>query len=93
MQGYKPPEEGPGEYQTIPLEKIEDFGVHCRQWVYNTSFPWHNVHSYFCCLCRYYALEVTYFKSSLDSHLLDLLWNKYWVNTLSSCSLLTVSGL
>ena len=71
LQNYKAPDEGPGEYQTIPLEKIEDFGVHCRQ---------------------YYSLEVSYFKSSLDSHLLDLLWNKYWVNTLSSCSLLTVSG-
>jgi len=70
LQDYKPPDEGPGEYQTIPLDKIEDFGVHCRQ---------------------YYSLEVSYFKSSLDSHLLDLLWNKYWVNTLSSCSLLTVS--
>ena len=41
--------------------------------------------------CRYYSLEVSYFKSSLDSHLLDLLWNKYWVNTLSSCSMITVS--
>lgn len=39
---------------------------------------------------RYYALEVTYFKSSLDRKLLELLWNKYWVNTLSSSSLLTV---
>ena len=36
-------------------------------------------------------MEVSYFKSVLDSHLLDLLWNKYWVNTLSTCSLLTVS--
>lgn len=43
------------------------------------------------CLFRYYALEVTYFKSSLDRKLLELLWNKYWVNTLSSSSLLTVS--
>ncbi|XP_048452235.1 COP9 signalosome complex subunit 5 isoform X3 [Rhincodon typus] len=66
--GYKPPDEGPSEYQTIPLNKIEDFGVHCKQ---------------------YYALEVTYFKSSLDRKLLELLWNKYWVNTLSSSSLLT----
>ncbi|KAI9204648.1 Mov34/MPN/PAD-1 family protein [Polychytrium aggregatum] len=66
-QGYKPPDEGPSEYQTIPLNKIEDFGVHCKQ---------------------YYQLEVSYFKSSLDSHLLELLWNKYWVNTLSSSSLL-----
>ncbi|KAF3586878.1 hypothetical protein F2Q69_00027356 [Brassica cretica] len=36
----------------------------------------------------YYSLDITYFKSSLDSHLLDLLWNKYWVNTLSSSPLL-----
>ncbi|KAK1884869.1 COP9 signalosome complex subunit 5 [Dissostichus eleginoides] len=66
------PDEGPSEYQTIPLNKIEDFGVHCKQ---------------------YYALEVTYFKSSLDRKLLELLWNKYWVNTLSSSSLLTVFDL
>ncbi|KAJ6792906.1 COP9 signalosome complex subunit 5b-like isoform X2 [Iris pallida] len=66
-QGYKPPDEPVSEYQTIPLNKIEDFGVHCKQ---------------------YYALDITYFKSSLDSHLLDLLWNKYWVNTLSSSPLL-----
>ena len=40
---------------------------------------------------RYYCLEVSYFKSSLDRKLLGMLWNKYWVNTLSSSSLLTVS--
>nr|CAD7258476.1 unnamed protein product [Timema shepardi] len=67
-KGYKPASEEPSEYQTIPLNKIEDFGVHCKQ---------------------YYSLEVTYFKSSLDRRLLDSLWNKYWVNTLSSSSLLT----
>ena len=31
-KGYKPPDEGPGEYQTIPLNKIEDFGVHCKSY-------------------------------------------------------------
>ncbi|KAM0939128.1 putative proteasome endopeptidase complex [Dioscorea sansibarensis] len=66
-EGYKPPDEPVSEYQTIPLNKIEDFGVHCKQ---------------------YYSLDITYFKSSLDCHLLDLLWNKYWVNTLSSSPLL-----
>ncbi|GAB4822727.1 hypothetical protein N2152v2_009773 [Parachlorella kessleri] len=71
-EGYKPPEEGPSEYQTIPLEKIEDFGVHCKS---------------------YYSLDISYFKSSLDSHLLDLLWNKYWVNTLSSSPLLATREL
>lgn len=67
-KGYKPPDEGPSEYQTIPLNKIEDFGVHCKQ---------------------YYSLDVSYFKSVMDKRLLDSLWNKYWVNTLSSSSLLT----
>lgn len=70
-QGYKPPDEGPSEYQTIPLNKIEDFGVHCKS---------------------YYPLEISYFKSSMDAHLLDLLWNKYWVNTLSSSPILNVRG-
>jgi COP9 signalosome complex subunit 5 len=36
---------------------------------------------------RYYPLEVQHFKSSLDSKLLDALWNKYWVQTLSSSPL------
>jgi len=67
-KGYKPPDEGPSEYQTIPLSKIEDFGVHCKS---------------------YYQLEVSYFKSRMDTKLLDSLWNHYWVNTLSSSSLIT----
>jgi len=67
-KGYKPIEDGPSEYQTVPLNKIEDFGVHCKS---------------------YYSLEVSYFKSALDKRLLDSLWNHYWVNTLSSSSLIT----
>ncbi|RUS20143.1 JAB1/Mov34/MPN/PAD-1 ubiquitin protease-domain-containing protein [Endogone sp. FLAS-F59071] len=67
-QGYRPPDEGPSEYQTIPLHKIEDFGVHAKS---------------------YYQLEVSHFKSTLDTHLLELLWKKYWVNTLSQSPLLT----
>lgn len=69
-KGYKPPDEGPEEYQSIPLNKIEDFGVHCK---------------------NYYSLEVSYFKSALDNRLLESLWDKYWVHTLCSSSLLTVS--
>lgn len=38
---------------------------------------------------RYYSLEVTSYKSTLDTHLLELLWNKYWVSTLSQSPLLT----
>ncbi|KXS22076.1 putative JUN activation binding protein variant 2 [Gonapodya prolifera JEL478] len=65
---YRPPDEPTSEYQSIPLSKIEDFGVHVKS---------------------YYQLEISTFKSSLDAHLLDLLWNKYWVNTLSSSPLIT----
>ncbi|PYH41625.1 Mov34/MPN/PAD-1 family protein [Aspergillus saccharolyticus JOP 1030-1] len=36
---------------------------------------------------HYYSLEVSIFKSSLDSAILDLLWNKYWVATLSQSPL------
>lgn len=38
---------------------------------------------------QYYSLEISHFKSSLDSHLLELLWNKYWVSTLSQSPLFT----
>ncbi|RFU34966.1 hypothetical protein B7463_g1403, partial [Scytalidium lignicola] len=36
---------------------------------------------------RYYSLEVSHFKSTLDTHLLEQLWNKYWVQTLSQSPL------
>ncbi|KAI9845524.1 MAG: COP9 signalosome catalytic subunit rri1 [Sclerophora amabilis] len=38
---------------------------------------------------RYYSLEISHFKSTLDTHLLELLWNKYWVSTLSQSPLVT----
>lgn len=31
-EGYTPPDEGPSEYQTVPMDKIEDFGVHCKRY-------------------------------------------------------------
>lgn len=66
-EGFVAENEAASEYQTIPLEKIEDFGVHSK---------------------RYYQLNMSYFKSSLDARLLDLLWNKYWARALSSSPLL-----
>ncbi|CAE8623905.1 unnamed protein product, partial [Polarella glacialis] len=65
--GYTPPEGASSEYQSIPLDKIEDFGVHANQ---------------------YYPIPVDIFKNSLDNTLLELLWNKYWIDTLSSSPLL-----
>ncbi len=70
-QGYTPPNATASEYQSIPLSKIEDFGVHAN---------------------AYYPLEISHFKSSTDAKLLDLLWNKYWVTTLSQSPLVSVSS-
>ncbi|KAL5514316.1 hypothetical protein ACEPAG_2404 [Sanghuangporus baumii] len=68
-EGYTPPgARSGGQYQSIPLEKIEDFGVHAEQ---------------------YYSLKVEIFTSSQDSELLGALWNKYWVNTLSTSPLIS----
>lgn len=68
--GYTAPKEvtEDDEYQSIPLNKVEDFGAHASQ---------------------YYSLEVSHFKSTLDTQLLSLLWNKYWVATLSQSPLFT----
>lgn len=38
---------------------------------------------------KYYKLETSFFKSSLDNDLLDRLWNEYWIATLSSSPLLS----
>jgi len=66
-EGYTPPDESPSEYQSIPLDKIEDFGVHAKQ---------------------YYQVPIEIFKNSMDNAILELLWNKYWVDTISSSPLL-----
>jgi len=67
-ENYTPPNVSASEYQSIPLSKIEDFGVHANQ---------------------YYQVDVEIFKSSLDTELLAMLWNKYWVNTLSQSPLIS----
>lgn len=36
---------------------------------------------------HYYPIEVLHYKSSLDTKLLEALWNKYWVGTLSASPL------
>lgn len=38
---------------------------------------------------QYYSLETTHYKSTLDTEILSLLWNKYWVATLSQSPLFT----
>jgi COP9 signalosome complex subunit 5 len=38
---------------------------------------------------QYYQLEVSYFKSTCDTALLNAIWNKYWIATLSASPLLS----
>ena len=38
----------------------------------------------------YYPLKVEIYKTKLDEQLLDLLWNKYWVATLSQSLIVSV---
>ena len=38
---------------------------------------------------KYYEVDKTFFKSALDTDLLDRVWNEYWVHTLSSSPLLS----
>lgn len=67
-EDYKPASSGSAGDETIPVEKMQDFGAYAD---------------------RYYSMEVSHFKSSLDTQLLEALWNKYWVSTLSSSPLFT----
>jgi len=68
-ENYKPDASTDSDgFQTIPMEKIQDFGAHSD---------------------RYYQLDISHYKSSLDTKLLAALWNKYWIGTLSSSPLLT----
>jgi len=38
---------------------------------------------------KYYKVDHNFFKSGLDTDLLDRVWNEYWVHTLSSSPLLS----
>ena len=53
------------------------------------SIPMGKVEDFGAHASQYYSLEVSHFKSTLDTQLLGLLWNKYWVATLSQSPLIT----
>lgn len=70
-EGYKPPDAVDDGFQSVPLDKAEDFGAHAGS---------------------YYQLDISYFKSSMDNAILNTLWNKYWVATLSASPVLSNSS-
>ena len=74
--GYKPPE------SAAPAASSSDDPGTGRQ-----SVPLAKAEDFGAHASRYYPMEVSHFKPSLDSKLLELLWNKYWVQTLSQSPL------
>jgi len=50
--------------------------------------PQHKIEDFGVHAKKYYSLSVEYFKNALDSRLLEALWNKYWIDTLSSSPLI-----
>ncbi|KAK4123561.1 Mov34-domain-containing protein [Parathielavia appendiculata] len=55
----------------------------------STSVPLTKADDYGAHASKYYPLEVEHYRSTLDGKLLELLWNKYWVQTLAQNPLLT----
>ncbi|KAK7746070.1 COP9 signalosome catalytic subunit rri1 [Diatrype stigma] len=74
---YKPPESSAGGSGGAPADDGSG-----RQ-----SVPLAKAEDFGAHASKYYPLEVSHFKSTLDSKLLELLWNKYWVQTLSQSPL------
>ena len=73
-----------GAFRTFPKDykpssKVEDDGYQ--------SIPLSKVEDFGAHASRYYSLEISHYKSTLDTQILELLWNKYWVSTLSQSPL------
>ncbi|TGJ85589.1 hypothetical protein E0Z10_g3135 [Xylaria hypoxylon] len=83
----------PENYEAIPSKNLSGStttsGGDIDSSAMTTSVPLAKAEDFGAHASKYYSLEVSHFKSTLDTHLLDLLWSKYWVQTLSQSPLLT----
>lgn len=75
-----------GAFRTFPADYKPPFGGIDDEY---QTIPLAKMEDFGAHASRYYSLEVTSYKSTLDTHLLELLWNKYWVSTLSQSPLFT----
>jgi COP9 signalosome complex subunit 5 len=75
-----------GAFRTYPENHVPDSAAATDDY---QTIPLSKVEDFGAHSSRYYSLEVSHFKSTLDTHLLELLWNKYWVQTLSQSPLFT----
>lgn len=75
-----------GAFRTFPADYKPPLGRGGDEY---QTIPLSKIEDFGAHASQYYSLEITHFKSSLDSHLLELLWNKYWVSTISQSPLFT----
>ncbi|RAL14908.1 Mov34/MPN/PAD-1 family protein [Aspergillus homomorphus CBS 101889] len=80
-KGYSPPKEEGG-----PEDGAAGAGAAGGAGDYQTV-PLSKAEDFGAHAAHYYSLEVSIFKSVLDTEILALLWNKYWVATLSQSPL------
>ena len=67
-----------GAFRTYPDDERSDNGRRARE-----AVPLHKVEEYGAHADKYYALDVQYFRSSLDARLFELLWQRYWTHALA----------
>lgn len=75
-----------GAFRTFPTDYKPPAGSGANDY---QTIPLSKIEDFGAHASQYYSLEISHFKNSLDSHLLELLWNKYWVSTLSQSPLFT----
>lgn len=76
-----------GAFRTFPSDYVPE--KEDREDDEHQTIPLGKVEDFGAHANQYYALDVSHFKSTLDSEILSLLWNKYWVATLSQSPLFT----
>lgn len=76
-----------GAFRTIPENQRSDSKARETDNDGYQNIPLAKVEDFGAYASHYYSLEVSHFKSTLDAKLLESLWNKYWVGTLSSSPL------
>ncbi|KAJ2161481.1 COP9 signalosome catalytic subunit rri1 [Coemansia sp. RSA 552] len=80
-----------GAFRTFPeaYQAEEDAGSGASSSGGHQNVPLSKIEDFGVHSDKYYPLEVSYFKSTLDQRLMERLWRKHWVNTLSQSPLIT----
>ena len=74
-----------GAFRTYPDDYVPPEG---SRTITQGSLPRAKIEEFGLHASEYYELDVDLFKSSVDTQLINLLWSKYWVNSLTAAPLL-----